>query len=365
MSDNKTNVARMPNIGPPVAKMEIDFPSMIMMCIEKGLDPQVIVTMFQNEKDRQHKEALDTIKADIYGEMLPVLKDKENTHLKNRYATIPAMMVMLQPILKNYGVFVGFECGMLPGEPPVAEGCIRVRIAISYGGYTDRASYLDEPISKGGVRGGITQMNDQQAITSATTYAARTLLKLKFNVIAVEDDDDAEGARETEAQRREREAAQRKTDEETRRAANPPDGATLFPSVAKNLARATTVANVDSLAANEQVVKFRALQTPANQALIDKMIADRRAALVTATTGDLPDDLDMNGDTAASTKATDQSTDAAGALIGRVNICHTQDEITQIINEPVFVKSMADLFPPDRDVVTAAIERRRAQVGTT
>jgi hypothetical protein len=77
----------------------------------------------------------------------------------------------------------------------VAEGCIRVRIVVSYGGYSDRYSYLDEPISRGGVRGGVTQMTDQQAITSATTYAQRTLLKLKFNITTIDDDDDAETSR--------------------------------------------------------------------------------------------------------------------------------------------------------------------------
>ena len=327
MSDtNRTNVARMPT--QPPSKLEIDFPALMMLSLEKGLDPQVIVTMMQGEIERRQREALDLVKADIYGDMLPVLKDGHNKHLGNRYNTIPKMMEMLQPILKGYGVFVGFDVGVLPGEPPVADGYIRIRIVVSYRGYSDNKSYIDEPISRGGVRGGVTQMNDQQAITSATTYGARTLLKLKFNISGVEDDDDAEGARETAEQRREREAAQRKTDEQTRSTANAPDPATLFPSVAKNLARATTVANVDSLAANEKMVAFRALQTPANQALIDKMMADRRDALVTARmmdnydqgkpVADLPDDIDMED------KQGEVSQDAAGALIGRVNICHTR-----------------------------------------
>ena len=360
MSDtsNRTNVARMPTQQP--SKLEIDFPALMMLSLEKGLDPQVIVTMMQGEIERRQREALDLVKADIYGDMLPVLKEGHNKHLGNRYNTIPKMMEMLQPILKGYGVFVGFDVGVLPGEPPVADGYIRIRIVVSYRGYSDRSSYIDEPISRGGVRGGVTQMNDQQAITSATTYGARTLLKLKFNISGVEDDDDAEGARETAEQRRDREAAQRKTDEESRRAANAPDPAALFPSVAKNLARATTVANVDSLAANEKMVAFRALQTPTNQGLIDQMFAVRRTELATPAGGDLPDDLDMGNGKAE----IDQSTDAAGALIGRVNICHTPSEIDAIIAEPAFVEAMADLFPPDRDKVTAVIATRRAQVGT-
>jgi ERF superfamily len=185
MSDTK--VARLPQQQTlPATTTEIDFPTMLMLCIEKGIDPQVIVQMHNEQQDRRQRAALNLAMAEAYGDVLPVLKDAQNKHLGNRYTTVPAIMAMLQPILRKYDIFVGFDAGMLPGEPAVADGCIRVRIVVSHGGYSDRASYLDEPISRGGVRGGVTQMTEQQAITSATTYAQRTLLKLKFNITAIE-----------------------------------------------------------------------------------------------------------------------------------------------------------------------------------
>jgi ERF superfamily len=357
MSDN-TNVARMPAKQPD--KFDIDFPGLMMLSVEKGLDPQVIVTMFQGEIERRQREALDLVKADIYADMLPVLKDGLNKHLGNRYTTIPAMMAMLQPILKAYGVFVGFDVGVLPGEPPVADGYIRVRIVVSYRGYSDRSSYIDEPISRGGVRGGVTQMNDQQAITSATTYGARTLLKLKFNVLGVDDDDDAEGARETSEQQRQRTAdARRETDEASRRQVA---AIGRFPNFESRLKKVETRAQLDALLGHEKIIAFRAGQTVADQALIDDLIIARRAELPEPTPSDL--DLDEPGETVTDAVARQtESENNAGALIARVNVCHTPDEVKQLMTAPDFTATLVKLTPDDGDAVTQAIKRRITQLG--
>jgi hypothetical protein len=205
----------------------------------------------------------------------------------------------------------------------------------------------------------VTQMNDQQAITSATTYGARTLLKLKFNVLAADDDDDAEGARETTDQRREREAAQRRTDEASRRQV----AATgRFPNFESRLKKAETRAQLEMLLQHEKIVAFRASQTVPDQALIDDLIIARRAELPEPTPADL--DLDEPGETVtdAVTRQT-ESENNAGALIARVNVCHTPDEVKQLMTAPDFTATLVKLTPDDGDSVTQAIKRRITQLG--
>jgi hypothetical protein len=199
----------------PAATADIDFPALISTVLERGLDPAVIqsvLKMYNEHQDRRHMEALNAAVAEVCAEVLPVMRDAQNTHLKNRYATHIAMMTMLQPLLLKHGVRVGFDVGALPGEQPVAEGSVRIRIVVGYGAYCERSSYIDEPVSRVGSQGKLTQMTENQALSSATTYAQRTLLRLKFNISTREEDDDDEASRQNNGSRQDPKAIAWKDD---------------------------------------------------------------------------------------------------------------------------------------------------------
>ena len=358
MSDNKTNIARLPPQQP--AKFDIDFPALLTMSVEKGLDPQVIVTMFQNEIERRQREALDLVKADIYADMLPVLKDAQNIHLRNRYTTIPAMMEMLQPILKSYGVFVGFDVGVLEGEPPVADGFIRVRIVISYRGYSDRSSYIDEPISRGGVRGGVTQMNEQQAITSATTYGARTLLKLKFNILSIEDDDDAEGARTAGNGRTPQDKpADKPQDDATasQRGWRGKNVAQWADTLVARLAAAQTLEGIDGYLNTPPVSEWLADQaggpTKEERTRISVARMDATKRVVSAAPASPAPDV-------ASEPA--QPSTSLQALLARVASCQTKIALDSLMTAEEFSRPVSALAIEEGDQVTAAIKQRYTEV---
>jgi len=350
MSD-KSNVARLPP-GKLPAMADIDFPTLITTVLERGLDPAVIqsvLQMYNDHQDRRHQEALNAAVADVCAEILPVLKDAENRHLGNRYASHQGIMQMLTPFLKTYGVRVGFDVGALPGEHPVEPGYVRVRIVIGYGPYCERSSYIDEPITQAGSQGGRTQMTQNQALTSATTYAQRTLLRLKFNISYTDEDDDGEGGRNKTGT-----TTDTKTDTKTETKVTPPDGATVFPNVAKNLARAVTLANLDSLERNGTMVSYRGQQTPNNQALIDSMFAARRTELTASQPADLPDDLDLG----TTTTPPGEPSELLTRVLARIASCLTTVALDSCAVAPEFTTDVARLNTQEGERATEAMKAR-------
>lgn len=334
-----TKVARLPQQALPATTTQIDFPTMLMMCIEKGIDPQTIVQMHNEQQDRAQKAALNLVMADAYGDILPVLRDGLNKHLGNRYATVPAIMDMLQPILRDRGIFVGFDAGMMPGEPPVAEGCIRVRIVVSFGGYSDRNSYLDEPISRGGVRGGVTQMTEQQAITSATTYAQRTLLKLKFNITTIDDDDDGETSRSSPPRDPPRDPSP---------PADPLDeanGTLWLRNLTALLKAAPTLDALVTIGGHRSVRKAKSDAPLLIRQTIDDLFREAHERLAPA-----------GGDGAATDQTWD---DPIEALLAEVEAMDA-DGLALLKDSASWRVKTRDLFPPDADRIAEAIEARKA-----
>jgi hypothetical protein len=352
MSD-KSNVARLPP-GKPPAMADIDFPTLITTVLERGLDPAVIqsvLQMYNDHQDRRHQEALNAAVADVCAEILPVLKDAENRHLGNRYASHQGIMQMLTPFLKTYGVRVGFDVGALPGEHPVEPGYVRVRIVIGYGPYCERSSYIDEPITQAGSQGGRTQMTQNQALTSATTYAQRTLLRLKFNISYTDEDDDGEGGRnKTDT------GTKTETKTDTKMEANAKaattDAATRFSGIAKSVAKASTLADVAALERHEKVREIRARQEPHDQALIDSLFAARRAELAASAPQDLPDDFELE------TTPPGEPSELLTRVLARIASCLTTVALDSCAVAPEFTTDVARLNTQEGERATEAMKAR-------
>ena len=360
MADNVI-ATRMPPQRALLQTPTIDFPAMITMVIERGVDPAILQTMFQmynEQQDRQAEEALNRALADVQGAITPVIRDAINKHLNNKYSSHGAIMDVLQPALRDSAVYVGFDCGAALGEPPVAEGCIRIRIVIGHGGFVDRRSYVDEPLARAGSRGGTTQMTEQQAIGSAMTYAQRNLLRLKFNLTSAADDDDGESTRGNGATQTTTRPANGGTQASERGWKDPKTGrdyntAKWADSLLTRLAQAQTLTSVDALLAGEQPAAWLADPrgaTDAERASIAAAADQARQRL--APTPTPPTAPAPNG------------THLVDRLIARIASCQTSLALTSLMESPEFAQDMLKLSWIDGETVDKAMKARDAELAS-
>ena len=373
MSDKPaTNVARLRST--PAATADIDFPTLIETVLEKGLDPQVIqsvLRMYNDHQDRRNQEALNAAVAGVCADIQPVLRDAQNKHLGNRYATHQGMMTMLQPLLHEHGVRVGFDVGAASGEQPVEPGYVRVRIVIGYGAYIDRNSYIDEPITAAGSQGGRTQMTQNQALTSATTYAQRTLLKLKFNIATVEDDDDGEGVRGRDtkgtpgAEQQQQDAragmtgGAAKTETKTAETA-PINHEEYKQAFRRGLHRTQNEAQIMALLANPDLkawldaapLRIRG-DVDAMVAAKQKILADAAEAAQAKADDKAEADVEVGTNTAA-------PSELLTTLLARVASCLTTVALDSVVVAPEFTSEVVKLAFLEGDLLTEAIKARYA-----
>jgi hypothetical protein len=354
-SRNVTNVRP----APPRSSLTLDLPTLIATAVEKGLDPatiQMFLTLYNEQQDRQNKEGLNHQMADAAGEIAPVLNDAVNKHLGNRYTTHGAYMDMLRPIIQPRGIRVGFEAGVLPGEPPVPDGHIRVRIVIGYGGYAERGSYIDEPVSRQGSQGGRTQMTEQQAIGSALTYAQRNLLKLTFNLTAAADeDDDGEASRETNG----RPGNGKPQDDATvaLRGWRGKNVAQWADTLCQRLAAAQSLEGIDGLLNTPPVSEWLADQaggpTKEERTKISVARMDATKRVVSAAPASPAPDV-------ASEPA--QPSEAAQKLLAVIASCQTKVALDSLLTAPEFSRPVSALPIAEGDMVNEALKKRYTEV---
>jgi hypothetical protein len=374
-SRNVTNVRP----APPRSSLTLDLPTLIATAVEKGLDPatiQMFLTLYNEQQDRQNKEGLNHQMADAAGEIAPVLNDAVNKHLGSRYTTHGAYMDMLRPILQPRGIRVGFEAGVLPGEPPVPDGHIRVRIVIGYGGYAERGSYIDEPVSRTGSQGGRTQMTEQQAIGSALTYAQRNLLKLTFNLTAAADeDDDGEASRETNGKPGNSKAQDDAT--VALRGWRGKNVAHWAETLCQRLAAAQSLEGIDALMNTPPVSEWLADQaggpTKEERTKISVARMDATKSIINATSDDktaagkMMDNYDRGeaqrkADQAEQTSEPAQPSASLQALLARVASCQTKIALDSLMTAEEFSRPVSALAIAEGDQVTAAIKQRYTEV---
>ena len=112
------------------------------------------------------------------GEFGPVIKNKINPHLKNKYADLGAILDAVMPALRNNGLLLLQACGK--GETGVSVHTIII--------HTQSGEWIDFgdtvlPVEKA----------SPQAVGSALTYCKRYALAAALCIFA-DDDDDANAA---------------------------------------------------------------------------------------------------------------------------------------------------------------------------
>ena len=128
--------------------------------------------------------------AKAQAEFTPVLKNKTNQHLKNRYADLQSILDAVRPALNKHGLFLTQKVVTDAGRV-----CIET-LVIGESGDSLSSGQLFVPDVK--MNSGTTAIH---AMGSAITYARRYSLSAFLGVTA-EDDDDGNGARDAQAKQK-------------------------------------------------------------------------------------------------------------------------------------------------------------------
>ncbi len=177
---------------------------MFLMIQRAATDPgfdmekfQMLLNEYRHERTTKARREFNEAMAATQAAIGPVLRDRKNTHLGNRYATLDAMLDAILPIASANGLNVRF--GSASSSQP---GWQCVTCIISKGDHTETLTLEAPVVSPPMSSGGRTQMTPIQAVGSTTTYLKRYLISNAFALRTSEagtvpDDDDGEGTRQT------------------------------------------------------------------------------------------------------------------------------------------------------------------------
>lgn len=136
----------------------------------------------REDEDRQAQRAFFSDLAAAQSKVPLVLKNKQNTHNKSRYADLAAIEVDAMPVIRQHGFSVSAKA--IPGAE---KGLQRILFRVAH-----RLGHVDEfeddfPLDGAGT-GGTANKTAIQAKGSTVTYGRRQMLCAYFN-IAISDDD--------------------------------------------------------------------------------------------------------------------------------------------------------------------------------
>lgn len=340
-----------------VATIEPDDERLEHAIIRAAQDDTIDITKLQALLDMQRQVAQDrskrmfnTAMASAQAEMLPVIRDAQNTHTKSKYARLETIDGQMRPIYTHHGFAVRYG-----SQPCSREGWMRITITISHAGGHWEENYLDAPPDEAGSRG-TTNKTPIMAVGSSVTYLRRYLLCMAFNIVLADDlapDDD--GAPAGRANGHDQQGSTRRTTEPD--PLEEPNGTRWLANLTK------LVKGAASLEALVEIGGHRAVHRAKQQAplLIRQQIEDlfREAHERLAPVG---------GDAGQEGQIGDEQTwdDPVAELIAEVEATDATALDTLTVSTAWKVK-LRDLFPPDMDRVNEAIELRKAALkgGTT
>jgi hypothetical protein len=120
--------------------------------------------------------------------MRPVAKDAANPQTRSKYASYAALDRAVRPIYSKEGFALSFDSG--DGAPV---DYVRVECFTSHTSGFTRKYHVDMPADGKGAKGGDV-MTKTHAVGSAFTYGQRYLLKMIFNLVTADVDDDGNAA---------------------------------------------------------------------------------------------------------------------------------------------------------------------------
>jgi hypothetical protein len=170
---------------------------LIHMIDRAARDPSVDMAKLKELMDmrrtilaEQAEDAFNTAMAKAQSEMLPVVKNANNSQTKSKYASFDALDHAIRPIYTKNGFGLSFNTG--DGAPP---DHVRVLAYVTHTGTGrshTRTYHIDMPADGKGAKGGDV-MTKTHATGSAFKYGRRYLLEAIFNIATKDDDGNAAG----------------------------------------------------------------------------------------------------------------------------------------------------------------------------
>lgn len=148
-----------------------------------------LFAMHQQMVAQQAEVAFNEALARAQSHIVPVVKKKENSHTRSKYADLGDVIRMITPIATAEGLSISFDSKALT-EPA---GWIRTVAIVSHSLGHKREYTLDLPADKAGAKGNDNK-TEVQAIVSSGSYAQRVIQCRIFNIPLVDNDGNAEGA---------------------------------------------------------------------------------------------------------------------------------------------------------------------------
>lgn len=191
----KAEKATLPAVVQPTAPV-----NMLEVISRAAADPNTdveklerLMAMAERTRAKDAEQAFAVAMAEVQNEIKRVAADRENTHTKSSYASYAALDRAIRPIYSKHGFALSFDTGegALPDH-------VRVICHVLHNGGHSRDYRADIPCDGKGAQGG-SVMTKTHAVGSALSYGSRYLLKLIFNVAIGQDDDDGNGAGDTNA----------------------------------------------------------------------------------------------------------------------------------------------------------------------
>ena len=153
--------------------------SLIEMAVRSGSDPEYLKKLVDLQERREDRAARGEFAAALnacQSEIPAIYKDGRNKHNDTRYATLEAVLAVVQPVALRHGFALMF--GQDEHAPP---GELGVYLDVSHvAGHTQRVRG-NFPVDVGG-SGGKQNKTGIQGVGSAFSYARRYLLGLAFNL---------------------------------------------------------------------------------------------------------------------------------------------------------------------------------------
>jgi hypothetical protein len=337
-----------------VATIEPDDDRLEHAIIRAAQDDSIDIAKLQALLDMQRQVAQDrskrmfnTAMSSAQAEMLPVIRDAQNTHTKSPYARLETIDAQMRPIYTQHGFSVRYG-----SQPCPREGWMRIAITISHAGGHWEENYLDAPPDEAGSRG-TTNKTPIMAVGSSVTYLRRYLLCMAFNIVLADDlapdTDGQNGAGSSDTTTR-----QDKPRNTTRDPLAPLEVQDSTQWLRNLQAMAEGAATLDALVAiggHQSVLKAKAKAPLLIRQNIEDWLRKAHERLAPAA-----DDV-----------ATDPAGDDGGPgwddpvaeLIAEIETMDAE-ALSALTSNKAWAVKTRDLFPPDHDRINEAIELRKA-----
>lgn len=150
-----------------------------------------LVALKERVDANRAKEAFAVAMAACQKTLPAIIKDKENTQTRSRYATFDNILVHAKPVWTDHGFSISFG----QADSPIA-GWIRVQAIVRHVAGHSEPYFRDAPVDNKGMKGAENK-TVLHGLASTVTYMSRQLVMGIFNITLAGSDKDGNAAPKT------------------------------------------------------------------------------------------------------------------------------------------------------------------------